>query len=68
MPRPSFSFTNHPSGDPTPPKAGITITRELVCAGQPLKIEVIDHVILAQRTTDREHDYFSMKEHEYIYK
>ena len=59
---------NHPSGDPTPSKADITVTRDLVRAGQLLKIEVLDHVILGQRTTDRARDYFSLKEHGYIYK
>ena len=59
---------NHPSGDPTPSKADITVTRDLVRAGQLLKIEVLDHVILGQRTTDRSRDYFSLKEHGYIYK
>ena len=59
---------NHPSGDPTPSKADITVTRDLVRAGQLLKIEVLDHVILGQRTTERERDYFSLKEHGYIYK
>ena len=58
---------NHPSGDPTPSKADISVTRDLVRAGQLLKIEVLDHVILGQRTTERERDYFSMKEHGYIY-
>ena len=58
---------NHPSGDPTPSKADITVTRDLVRAGQLLKIEVLDHVILGQRSTDRERDYFSLKEHGYIY-
>ena len=59
---------NHPSGDPTPSKADITVTRDLVRAGQLLKIEVLDHVILGQRTTDRERAYFSLKEQGYIYK
>ena len=58
---------NHPSGDPTPSKADITVTRDLARAGQLLKIEVLDHVILGQRTTDRAQDYFSLKEHGYIY-
>ena len=57
-----------PISDPTPSKADITVTRDLVRAGQLLKIEVLDHVILGQRTTDRARDYFSMKEHGYIYK
>lgn len=38
---------NHPSGDPTPSEGDIRVTRELFRAGQLLKIEVLDHVIVA---------------------
>ena len=34
---------SHPSGDPTPSEADIKITRDLIRAGQLLKIEVLDH-------------------------
>jgi len=37
---------NHPSGDPTPSEADIKITRDLIRAGQLLKIEVLDHVVM----------------------
>ena len=37
---------NHPSGDPTPSEADIRVTRELIRAGQLLKLEVLDHVIV----------------------
>ena len=37
---------NHPSGEATPSEADIKITRDLIRAGQPLKIEVLDHVII----------------------
>ena len=37
---------NHPSGEPTPSEADIKITRDLIRAGQLLKIEVLDHVII----------------------
>ena len=37
---------NHPSGDPTPSDADIKVTRDLFRAGQLLKIEVLDHIIL----------------------
>ena len=37
---------NHPSGDPTPSEADIKVTRDLIRAGQLLKIEVVDHVIM----------------------
>ncbi len=39
---------NHPSGDATPSEADIRVTRDLVRAGQLLKIEVLDHVIVGQ--------------------
>ena len=58
---------NHPSGDPTPSKADITVTRDLIRAGRLLKIEVQDHVILGRRTDERERDFFSLKEHGYFY-
>ena len=58
---------NHPSGDPTPSKADITITRDLVRAGQLLKIEILDHIILGEKTTERDRDFVSLKEMGYIY-
>ena len=58
---------NHPSGDPTPSKADITVTRDLVRAGQLLKIEVLDHIILGRRTDERPREFVSMKELGFIY-
>lgn len=37
---------NHPSGEATPSEADIKVTRDLMRAGQLLKIEVLDHVIV----------------------
>ncbi len=37
---------NHPSGEPQPSDADIKVTRDLIRAGQILKIEVLDHVIV----------------------
>lgn len=37
---------NHPSGESSPSEGDIKATRELVRAGQLLKIEVLDHVIV----------------------
>ena len=37
---------NHPSGEATPSEADIKVTRDLIRAGQLLKIEVLDHVII----------------------
>ncbi|MFN7138354.1 MAG: RadC family protein [Limisphaerales bacterium] len=58
---------NHPSGDPTPSEADIKVTRDLIRAGQLLKIEVLDHIILGKRTSDRPRDYVSLRELGYFY-
>ena len=39
---------NHPSGDPTPSESDIKVTRDLIRAGQLLKIEVVDHVVIGR--------------------
>lgn len=51
---------NHPSGESTPSEADIKVTRDLIRAGQLMKIEVLDHVILGanQRSSLRELGYF----------
>lgn len=53
---------NHPSGDPTPSEADIKVTRDLIRAGQLLKIDVLDHIIIGRRTTARPKDYVSLRE------
>ncbi|MBI5387348.1 MAG: DNA repair protein RadC [Verrucomicrobia bacterium] len=53
---------NHPSGDPTPSEADIKVTRDLIRAGQLLKIDVVDHVILGRATSERPRDYVSLRE------
>ena len=58
---------NHPSGDPTPSEADIRVTRDLIRAGQLLKIDVLDHVILGRRTEQRQKDYLSLRELGYFY-
>jgi DNA repair protein RadC len=37
---------NHPSGDPTPSREDIELTKKLVDAGKIIGIEVLDHVII----------------------
>jgi DNA repair protein RadC len=51
---------NHPSGESTPSSADITVTRDLIRAGQLLKIEVLDHIVLGRpsHTSLREMGYF----------
>jgi len=58
---------NHPSGDPSPSEADIKVTRDLIRAGQLMKIEVLDHVILGRATMDRPKDYSSLRELGYFY-
>ena len=58
---------NHPSGDPTPSEADIKVTRDLIRAGQLLKIDVLDHVILGRATPERPKEYASLRELGYFY-
>jgi len=58
---------NHPSGDPTPSEADIKVTRDLIRAGQVLRIEVVDHVILGRRTDERPCDWVSLRQLGYFY-
>ena len=58
---------NHPSGDPTPSESDIKATRDLIRAGQLLKIDVLDHVILGRATPERPKDYVSLRELGYFY-
>ena len=37
---------NHPSGDPTPSRDDVALTKRLVEAGELLGIPVLDHVII----------------------
>jgi DNA repair protein RadC len=39
---------NHPSGDPTPSKADVAVTRDIVKAAQPLGVTVHDHLIIGR--------------------
>ncbi|GAB7386554.1 DNA repair protein RadC [Bacillaceae bacterium] len=51
---------NHPSGDPTPSREDIAVTRRLVEAGEIIGIEVLDHVIVGDGR------YTSLKEKGFI--
>lgn len=39
---------NHPSGESTPSEADIKVTRDLIRAGQLLRIDVLDHVVVGR--------------------
>ncbi len=58
---------NHPSGDPSPSEADLKVTRDLIRAGQLLKIEVLDHIILGRATAGRARDYASLRELGYFH-
>lgn len=47
---------NHPSGDPTPSKEDILVTRRIRDAGELIGISVLDHLIIG------DHSYISLKE------
>jgi DNA repair protein RadC len=49
-------FHNHPSGDPTPSRDDVALTRRLTEAGELMGIDVLDHIVLADTR------YFSFKE------
>ena len=48
---------NHPSGDPTPSRADIQVTRQLRQAGQIIGIDLIDHMIVGHNCS-----YYSFSE------
>jgi DNA repair protein RadC len=52
---------NHPSGEATPSEADVKVTRDLIRAGQLLKIEVLDHVVIGNphHSSLRELGYFA---------
>lgn len=39
---------NHPSGDPTPSRADVDMTRMIVTAAKPLGVEIHDHIIVGR--------------------
>jgi DNA repair protein RadC len=50
---------NHPSGDASPSDADIKVTRDLIRAGQLLKIELLDHIIIGDgHVSLKERGYF----------
>jgi len=47
-----FAVHNHPSGDPTPSRADIEITRKLNASGEVLGIRFLDHIIIGTPEED----------------
>lgn len=57
---------NHPSGNPSPSEADIRVTRDLIRAGQLLKIEVLDHVVMG-RPSEGNKGFCSLRELGYFH-
>ena len=53
---------NHPSGDPSPSREDLTVTRRLVDAGKVVGIPVVDHVVVAERGFHSFHESGDMTE------
>lgn len=51
---------NHPSGDPTPSREDVEVTKRLVEAGKIVGVQVLDHIIIGR------HGYTSLKEKGYL--
>ncbi|EEL49111.1 RadC family protein [Bacillus cereus] len=51
---------NHPSGDPTPSREDIEVTKRLVNCGRIIGIEILDHIIIG------DHKFVSLKEKGHI--
>lgn len=45
-----FLIHNHPSGDTTPSSEDNALTKRIIAAGKKLNVELLDHVIIADRT------------------
>ncbi len=50
----ALAYHNHPSGDPTPSREDVQLTRRLQAAGESLGVPLADHLILGQ---DRYHSF-----------
>lgn len=53
-------FHNHPSGDPSPSREDIEITKRLVECGKMIGIEVLDHIVIGDQK------FISLKEKGYV--
>ncbi|MCX7872397.1 MAG: DNA repair protein RadC [Verrucomicrobiae bacterium] len=52
---------NHPSGDPSPSNGDIQTTKQLIRAGETLKIEVLDHIIIGSKFENQTSDFISLR-------
>lgn len=53
---------NHPSGDPTPSREDIKITRQMIEAGRIMDIQVLDHIVLGRPSDQNPAGFISLRE------
>lgn len=59
---------NHPSGDPAPSEGDVKFSRDLLRAGQILRLDLLDSIIIGQRRADpRGQGYSSLRKLGYFY-
>ncbi len=58
---------NHPSGISSPSDSDCKVTRDLIRAGELLKIPVLDHIIIGLKTVENPKDYTSLRELGHFY-
>ena len=63
----AIAHCHQSGGDPTPSEADVRVTRDLIRAGQLMKIELLDHIIIGRQTTERAKDWVSLRELGYFY-
>jgi DNA repair protein RadC len=57
---------NHPSGEASPSEADIQVTQALKRAGEIIRVEVLDHVIMGHPMFDKAKGYCSLRELGYL--
>jgi len=57
---PSFALVhNHPSGDPSPSRQDITLTKNISHACEIMRVRLVDHVIIGRPNNHTPHPYYS---------
>lgn len=53
---------NHPSGEPTPSKEDVNLTRRLVSSAELIGLEVLDHIIIAEKRMSKYNEVYIEEE------
>ena len=54
---------NHPSGDPTPSRVDVEMTRKLIAGAELLGVKLLDHLILGSPECEEDRGFVSIIEH-----